>query len=85
MQQYSGPATSSGKPHWEVTRIEDGFGPASFGSQNRIKLVFYRIDGGKESYVEVPYADFTAEHAFNMVAAAVEAHDAVAALNSTSM
>ena len=57
-------------PVWEVTSVEDTYGPTSFGGDNRIKRVNFRLLDGTKSYIDVPFADFTAAK----VAAAIERH-----------
>lgn len=57
-------------PVWTVTRIEDSYGPTSFGGSNRVKRVYFRLMDGTESYVDVPFSDFTVAK----VAAAIETH-----------
>lgn len=57
-------------PLWEVTSVEDTYGPTSIGGSNRIKRVNFKLMDGSTSYVDVPFADFTAAK----VAAAIETH-----------
>lgn len=57
-------------PLWNVTRIEDQFGPVSVGGSNRIKRVYFQIMGGNQTYVDVPFSSFNAA----TVAAAIETH-----------
>lgn len=58
-------------PLWQVTSVEDTFGPTSMGGSNRIKRVYFKLmDGVTSSYVDIPYAQFNAA----AVAAAIEQH-----------
>lgn len=57
-------------PLWYVTRIEDQFGPVSVGGSARVKRVYFQINGGPETYVDVAVSDFTP----GKVAAAIEQH-----------
>lgn len=57
-------------PLWEVTSVEDTFGPTSVGGSNRIKRVNFTILGAGTSYVDIPVSQFNAAY----VAAQIEAH-----------
>lgn len=52
--QYDG-APVTGTPMWQVVKVEDTFGPTSFGGNNRMKRVTYRMANGDQSYVDVAY------------------------------
>lgn len=55
-QQYL-PAPGNQTHVWEVTKVEDAFGPASLGGSNRMKRVTFRMADGSDSYVDVPLAN----------------------------
>jgi hypothetical protein len=67
MEQVPGAGNT---PLWEVYKVEDVFGPASLGSSNRTKRVYFHVLGAEDSYVDMALPDFTAPK----VAAAIEAH-----------
>lgn len=39
---------------WEVTKVEDAFGPTSLGGSNRMKRVWFKMADDTVSYVDVP-------------------------------
>lgn len=58
------------EPLWQPFKIEDTFGATSFGGDNRIKRVWFHVLGAQDSYVDVPFSQFTAAQ----VAALIEQH-----------
>lgn len=46
---------------WEVTDVQDAFGPAMVGQNNRYKRVYFKVIGMDPTYVDVPLtADWVA-------------------------
>lgn len=68
---------------WTVIKVEDAFGPASLGGQNRMKRVTFRMANGDESYVDVPYVPTWVTDAAREIDKMVEGH--IDALNLHSM
>lgn len=60
-------ALSGQGPDIRITRVVDSFGTAGPGQTNRVKWVYFKVDGLDETYVEVPLTDNWVEEARSAV------------------
>ena len=69
--EFQQPQQAQPQHLWSVFKVEDAFGPVSFGGGNRIKRVWFHVVGMPDTYIEVSLDDFMNT---GKVASEIEAH-----------